>query len=476
MRPPIAVLLPMLLLASPLPAAPPAAARGEATDTREIAALHAELARERRDATLLSALAASVAMLLLVTLGGLWAARRRSDAVRASNAELEQALAAKTQFLATTSHEIRTPLNGILGMTQLLLAEHRLDAETRERIELVHGAGETMKALVDDILDVAKMRSGALTLLAEPTELHRILDDAARLWRGTAARKGLALDADIAGAPQLIRSDPTRVRQILFNLLSNAVKFTAAGRVGLQARVLVAGGREWLRIAVSDSGIGIPHDECGRIFDPFHQVDGGTTRQFGGTGLGLAICRNLARAMGGDVTVESVVGAGSTFTLSLPIERLDHGALAPADRRRTRPARLGDAAVLLVERNAMKQGVLRALLQPAVGSLDCTGEPAAAEQAIARGAVDHVLIETQSVCDDAAPIDALRRLVDAAGTARIPVSLLHAATDALPLDAVARLGATQLILKPIGGIQLIDSLRTAYSDPQTVASPRANAA
>lgn len=288
-----------------------------------------ELERQSSSAriTLLSSLSAVGALLLAVLLFGFFSIRRSRDEVRGANhalsdanSALEKALQAKTEFLATTSHEIRTPLNGILGMTQVLLTDRRLAADVRDRIEVVHGAGETMRALVDDILDVAKIESGNLTLSEDVVQLRHLLDEVTRLWTDQAATKGVKVRAIVGDLPVRILSDGSRLRQIVFNLMANAVKFTASGHVTLHARAdLAAEGPDSLIIAVEDTGIGIPADKLDDIFEAFQQVDGGTTRQFGGTGLGLAICRNLARAMGGDLTVESVLGKGSTFTLRLPL-------------------------------------------------------------------------------------------------------------------------------------------------------------
>ncbi|MES2441511.1 MAG: ATP-binding protein [Pseudomonadota bacterium] len=397
--------------------------------------------------------------------------RRSRDYVRAANevltevnGKLEKALKAKTEFLATTSHEIRTPLNGILGMTQILLANRRVEKEIREQIQVVHGAGETMRALVDDILDVAKMETGEIAVASEETRLKDILADAATLWRGHATGKDLTLDVHIDDAPALIRSDGARIRQIVFNLLSNAVKFTPQGTVELKAFVEGPADAETLVLQVVDTGIGIPEAHLELIFEAFHQVDGGTTRQFGGTGLGLAICRNLSGALGGTITVESVVGEGSTFTVRLPLERMgEEAAEAPATGR---PTSLGTARLLLVEANPMTQGVMRALLDPAVGRLECVADGDEAIVAIDEGRADHLLIEAKSAtAEGLGPLDVLRALVECARHAGIPVTILLAPSEELPVEDIARLGATQLVLKPVSGTQLIATMAEAHAAP-----------
>jgi signal transduction histidine kinase/ActR/RegA family two-component response regulator len=250
--------------------------------------------------------------------------RKKNDELSQSNLFLEKALKAKSEFLATTSHEIRTPLNGILGTTQVLIHSARMPEEVRERVELIQIAGEAMKGIVDDLLDVAKMESGTIEVADECFNLQTALSEVSRFWADSAANKGLILAAELEASPSFIMGDEKRLRQIVYNLLSNAVKFTDEGRVSLCAEVDVENDGA-LVIKVSDTGCGIPEDELDRIFAPFHQVDGGKTRRHGGTGLGLSICQNLAAALGGTVSVSSRLSEGSTFVLRLPL-RLAEGA------------------------------------------------------------------------------------------------------------------------------------------------------
>lgn len=302
------------------------------------------------------------ASLLIVTLLsiGLFTIRRSRNQVREANAvledtnfALEKALRAKTEFLATTSHEIRTPLNGILGMTQIMLRDASVPEETRDRINIVHGAGMTMRALVDDILDVAKMETGNLTVEQTVTDLHATLQEVTRIWEEQARAKGLGFTLAHENTPRWIETDPGRLRQIVFNLLSNAVKFTERGTLS----VTVTAASERLQLAIRDTGIGIPADKLDEVFESFRQVDAGTTRQFGGTGLGLAIVRNLAYALGGTVTVSSVMGEGSVFTVDLPLR------IAAAPASAVEPERDGETIVVL-DRNPIVRGMLRTLFTP----------------------------------------------------------------------------------------------------------------
>ncbi|PAX07196.1 ATP-binding protein [Sphingomonas lenta] len=442
--------------------------------------LEAERDRRRSQNILFSGLLVAGAAVFGVLLFGFLAVRRSRDQVTAANnsltevnTELEKALKAKTEFLATTSHEIRTPLNGILGMTQVLLADRGVAKEVRERIEVVHGAGETMKALVDDILDVAKMESGELTVAREPCDLDRILHDAARLWSGQAQAKGLELVLDQADAPRRIVSDGGRLRQIVFNLMSNALKFTAQGRVTLFAGVEGrADGAETLVLRVADTGIGIPPEKQAEIFEAFRQVDGGTTRQYGGTGLGLAICKQLAVALGGDIRVESATGHGASFTVTLPLERAEVEAAA-AEELENNPA-LGQARMLLLERNPLNQGVMRLLLAAEAESVtvcDGVGEAVAAMEA---GGITHVVADAASAGAEGPEVLAgLRELVAAANrTGAHSTLLLAPAAAGITVAEGMLVGASQLVVKPIGAADLMTALRSLYGDdPETLVAP-----
>mgnify|MGYP005991993221 FL=1 len=377
--------------------------------------------------------------LLVVGLALIGRSRNRERAANrdlaASNAQLEKLSRAKTEFLATTSHEIRTPLNGILGMTQVMIADKALEPQVRERLNVVHAAGQTMRTLVDDILDMAKIETGRLTLEVAPFDLHATLDAAARLGRDPAVAKGLRFEVDVAQAPQWIVGDAARLRQIVFNLLSNAVKFTEAGVVSL--RVAAEHGR--LMIAVTDHGIGMDGATQRIIFESFRQADASTTRRFGGTGLGLSICRNLARAMGGDVTVESRLGEGSRFTVDLPLVLAD----SPA-------AVVEQGGLLIVERQPITRAMLRALFA-AERIVFCD-----ADEAIARiGDVrpEGVLVDAGTYGEAAADLVAL---VAAANGA--PIALLCAKLDEGKRHAMYATGITNVIEKPVSKRALVDAI------------------
>ncbi len=394
-----------------------------------------------------------VATLIVVSMlvFGIITIRRSRNEVRAANVDLaetntalEKALAAKTEFLATTSHEIRTPLNGILGMTQVMLADTALPPATRDRLGVVHGAGVTMKALFDDILDVAKMETGNLTVEAVPVDLHKTLCDVARLWEEQARAKGVALRIDIAACPQMIVGDAVRLRQIVFNLLSNALKFTEKGAIDLRAEQIADG---QLRIAVRDSGIGIPADKLDEIFESFKQVDAGTTRRYGGTGLGLSICRNLARAMGGDVTVESMIGVGSTFAITLPYRPVVAPEAAPE-------VAAAAADLLIVDRNPIARSLLRALLAPHAQTIVCADSVAGAIALISTARPKIILVDESAVRAEA-DADAAIEAVTQATAGRAAVNLMWASPSDDARQRFAAAGVDQVIAKPIAGPALV---------------------
>ncbi len=405
-----------------------------------------------------------IAGLLVV---GLLSLRRSRDQVRAANVNLnavntslEKALKAKTEFLATTSHEVRTPLNGILGMTQVILADQRVDPAMRDKISIVHGAAETMRALVNDILDVAKIENGNLSVIREEIDLLRILEDTGRMWAEKASIKSIGFKLDIAEAPKRIVEDGERLRQILFNLLSNAIKFTDEGEVGLSAKIIKKDGVEHLALSVSDTGIGIPSDQFEEVFVSFKQLDGGTTRQHGGTGLGLTICRNLAKVMEGDVTIESTVGRGSTFTLVLPLTRVAdpveidgvQGALA----NEARP--LAECRVLLVEANPLAQSMMKAALTPHLESLEIVGSGALALSTLEHKNFDRVLVEGAAACmPDMERLQSIQALIAAARGA--PVIILWSQPTDEDISALLALGVAQVIAKPLSPQAIVERLK-----------------
>ena len=241
---------------------------------------------------------------------------RQVEQARALNDELQRANRAKATFLATMSHELRTPLNAVIGYADLLLAgiPEELTAPSRRSVERIALASRHLLSVIEEILSHARIEAGRETLVVEEVDLGEVLREVVAIVEPLAAGKKLAFRAPERVEPASMVTDARKLRQILVNLLGNAVKFTQRGEIGFA----VEGADDRVRFHVRDTGIGIAEGDQERIFEPFRQVDDATTRIAGGTGLGLSVSRHLARMMGGDVTVHSVPGEGSTFTLSLP--------------------------------------------------------------------------------------------------------------------------------------------------------------
>ncbi len=236
--------------------------------------------------------------------------------LRASQAAAEAGSRAKSEFLATMSHELRTPLNAIMGLSQLLQQEMvgSLNEKQKEYIGCVHSSGEHLLALINDILDLSKVEAGKEELLLLPLPVTELCNSVVSTLWDQAAEKGLRLVTDINPKADICIVDERRAKQMLLNLLTNAIKFTSGGQVSLEVQKIPEG----ITFTVADTGIGIDANQFQFLFEPFKQLDSRLNRQYEGTGLGLALTRKLARLHGGDVTVESTLGAGSRFTLFLP--------------------------------------------------------------------------------------------------------------------------------------------------------------
>ena len=233
----------------------------------------------------------------------------------AAKDEAEAANAAKTRFLANMSHEVRTPLNGVLGMAQVMAADALSETQSR-RLKILQESGQALLALLNSILDIARLETGAVRLRTETFDLAALVEASCAAFSGAATAKGLALTADIA--PELLGrwvGDPMRLRQVLGNLVANAVKFTDAGEVVVRVRPTGRG----LRFEVEDTGLGIAHEHLSSLFKTFSQVDSSTTRSHDGAGLGLSICRELVELMGGTIGVHSTPGQGSSFHFVVPL-------------------------------------------------------------------------------------------------------------------------------------------------------------
>jgi len=244
---------------------------------------------------------------------------RLFDEIQDKSRQLELASQHKSQFVASMSHELRTPLNAIIGLTEMMVTHAaRFGTEkAQEPLRRVHKAGNHLLGLINQVLDLSKIEAGKLELNPATVNLAPLIEEVIGTARQLAEQNKNRLVVEAPDNLGALTVDAMRLRQILLNLLSNACKFTKQGEVALRARRLVDG-RDWIEVAVADSGIGMTTEQQAKLFEEFTQADASTAQRFGGTGLGLAITRKLARIMGGDVTVTSEPGRGSVFTVRLP--------------------------------------------------------------------------------------------------------------------------------------------------------------
>ena len=281
--------------------------------------------------------------------------KRAEEELRRTRDAAEAASLANSQFLANMSHEIRTPMNGVLGMTELLLASAQ-DARQRHLTESIQRSGESLLAVINDILDFSKIEAGKLQLEQIDFDLQETVEESVELFAAPAQRKGLELTCHLSGSFQrTLRGDPVRLRQTLLNLLGNAIKFTSQGAIQVRVEAVAdTADIVRLRFSIKDTGVGIPVEAQGKIFEAFSQVDGSTTRRFGGTGLGLTIVKELVELMQGQLGVDSRPGEGSTFWFTTVFQR-QAGTAIPVSQEET-PLR--GKRVLVVDDTATNREIL----------------------------------------------------------------------------------------------------------------------
>jgi signal transduction histidine kinase/DNA-binding response OmpR family regulator len=304
-------------------------------------------------------------------------ARQTAEALARANYALEEfsqaaeeANRAKSDFLANMSHELRTPLTAILGHAELVLDRLTPDNPAHEPLTIIQKNGRHLLSLINDVLDLAKIEAGKVELDKQPFSLRALLDDLYALLEPRAAQRGLTLRFVLPPSlPEVVETDPTRLKQVLLNLLGNSIKFTERGWIELRAEYRPRSRSQGeLQFEVSDTGVGMSPEQVKRLFRPFSQADGSTTRRFGGTGLGLAISRHLAAKLGGTLTVESELGRGSTFTVTVAVRLASQiSGTAEADHASDPQAlpSLHDCNILLVEDSPDNRRLIAMILERA---------------------------------------------------------------------------------------------------------------
>jgi PAS domain S-box-containing protein len=327
--------------------------------------------------------------------------RRHMSELEISSRLAQQATVAKSQFLASMSHEIRTPLNGVMGMLRLM-ANTRLDGAQSDYVATALKSADQLLTLLNDILDLSKAESGKMEYQLQPVNVEQVASETVQLFSPSASEKSLTLGSLIDDQlPKYVLSDPLRLKQVLNNLVGNAIKFTSFGNVTLSVRYEGNATEGRIILDVQDSGIGLSAVAQRKIFAPFQQADGSTTREYGGTGLGLSICKKLAEGLNGSICVSSIEGQGSTFSVTLPVQVTSNIAddflavAAPASQSGLGTTADSDLRILVADDNAMNRQVVSLMLNSHWQAIELVENGEEALHALEREEFDLILMDIQ---------------------------------------------------------------------------------
>ncbi len=381
------------------------------------------------------------------------------EELQAARDKADAANQAKSNFLGVISHELRTPMNGVLGAAQLLGAT-RLEATQREYLSIIRNSGDNLLSLLNDILDMTKIEAGKMTFEVIDVSIDDLHRRVTGPFVAQAEAKGLEFRSTFTGEmPAVVRGDPLRVCQVIQNLLSNAVKFTERGLVNYQVDATrINDGKVAFAFSVKDSGAGIAPGDLERLFQPFTQADASSTRRFGGTGLGLTIARRMANIMGGDITVTSTVGEGSTFTFVVEAEVVEWEAFRPADEI---VADVGDQeslSVLVVEDHPVNRMILEAWLGSA-GHATATAENGQiAVDMAASQRFDLIIMDVNMPVMDG--LSATRLIRGRGANTDTPIAVLSASARHEDHEAGLEAGADAYLNKPIDFAALAELMQS----------------
>ena len=394
---------------------------------------------------------------VLISLDDVTELEQNKVELRQARDDAEAANRAKSDFLANMSHEIRTPMNAILGFTEVLKRGWgKNEREARKHLDTIHSSGKHLIELINDILDLSKVEAGRMEVERIDCEPHKVIREAVKVFNARAREKGVTLSFEAAGPiPERIQSDPGRLRQIVTNLVGNALKFTERGGVRVVARVAGTRSAPQFAIDVIDTGVGIPEDKIGKLFQAFVQADSSVTRKFGGTGLGLVLSRNFARALGGDITVTSVADQGSTFTAVVDVgplagvrmldpaeaTRVDEDVAADSGLRWEFPAR----RILVVDDGPENRELVSLVLAEAGLTVEEAENGQIALDKVARASYDAILMDMSMPVMDGATATKLLR----GRGVKLPIIALTAHAMKGFEQEIMAAGCSDYVTKPI---------------------------